>query len=283
MLLYRCTFRIADVECCAIICHDIRHPELARLCAIKGAQVMFYISWETSLDDKPISLDDEATLSIYRAQVQARAVENNIFIVHANAASCEKNRDLGSHGMSRVVSPSGHILAEASHDKEELLVQRLQLTESHRQHALESLRASYFLKDWFQSGVETIFEASIPPESPHISAHGLPGMIGSSSRGASPRSVSPRPIGRSRTSAFGRPGGISLSSSSSGVRSLTSRRRAVIPSSGRSPTHSPNLSAYKRRRLDTLPIDYSSDSSDGTARTASRTSGMIFFPSNSIT
>jgi hypothetical protein len=216
---------------------------------------------------------------VYRAQVQARAVENNIYVVHANAASCSRNRDSGSHGMSRIVSPTGHVLAEASPDKEELLVHRLQLTESHRAHALESLRESYFLKNWYLSGVRSLFEASIPPESPHI--RGLPGVPRSSSRGASPRSVSPRPIGRGRNSAFGRPGGPSVSLVGSGI-AHTSRRRTSMPPQGRSPSHSPNLnlSLYKRRRIDTLPMDYpggySSDSSDGT-RTASRTSGKMFF------
>ena len=89
----------------------------------------------------------------------------------------------GSHGMSRIVSPTGHILAEACPDKEELLVHRLTLTEAHRAHALESLRDSYFLKDWYISGVRSLFEATIPPESPHIRGHGVPGIPRSSSRG----------------------------------------------------------------------------------------------------
>ena len=270
----RCTFRIAGVECCAVVCHDIRHPELVRLCAIKGAQVLFYISWETNLDDAPIPLDDAQTLSVYRAQVQARAVENHIYVVHANAAACTADRDLGSHGMSRIVSPTGHILAEACPDKEELLVHRLTLTEAHRAHALESLRDSYFLKDWYISGVRSLFEATIPPESPHIRGHGVPGIPRSSSRGGSPRSASPRSIGLSRSSAFGRLGGGSVSLVG-GTISHTSRRRTSVPSQGRSPSSSPNLSLYKRRRIDTLPIDYSSDSSDGT-RTASRSSGSKF-------
>ena len=80
-------FRVAGTPCCAIICHDIRHPELVRLPVLQGARVVFYCSWETSANDDYISLDDTEELAVYRAQVQARAVENGVWIVHANAAA----------------------------------------------------------------------------------------------------------------------------------------------------------------------------------------------------
>ena len=81
-------FRIAGgTPCCAIICHDVRHPELVRLPVLKGARVVFYCSWETSHDDKPIALDNVEELAVYRAQVQARAVENGVWLVHSNACA----------------------------------------------------------------------------------------------------------------------------------------------------------------------------------------------------
>lgn len=57
-------------------------------------------------------------------QVQARAVENRVFVVHANVpapsvADLEAggSRELGSHGMSRVVDPLGRVMQEASLDQ----------------------------------------------------------------------------------------------------------------------------------------------------------------------
>ena len=165
-----CTFSLAGVECCAIICHDIRHPELVRLCAMKGAQVVFYISWETNINDTPIPLKDSETLAIYRAQVQARAVENNVWVVHANAAANETHRSAGSHGMSRIVAPTGHVMVEATCEEEEMLVHKADLQLSTRSFALESLDSNYFLSDWYTQGMEKIVDASMPPESPIIGA-----------------------------------------------------------------------------------------------------------------
>jgi len=234
-----CTFSLAGVECCAIICHDIRHPELVRLSAIKGAQVVFYISWETSLNDRPVPLEDVDTLGVYRAQVQARAVENNVWVVHANAAASLKDRTKGSHGMSRIVSPTGHIMIEATPEEERLLVHKADLQLSHRSFALESMRSSYFLRDWCYQGVEEIVDASMPPESP---------IIGPRSRSVSPSSPAARIGGRKK------------------------KKRSAFASASRStrssPAASPSLNMYKRRRIESIPTDYSSSDSDAGGRSS---------------
>ena len=94
-------FKIAGVPCSVIICHDERYPELVRLPVLAGAKVVFYISHESGLRH-------EKKLNPYRAQIQARAVENSVFIVHANAPA---NADAtGSHGQSRIIAPDGNIL-----------------------------------------------------------------------------------------------------------------------------------------------------------------------------
>ena len=249
-----CTFSLAGVECCAIICHDIRHPELVRLSAIKGAQVVFYISWETSLDDRPIPLKDVDTLSIYRAQVQARAVENNVWVVHANAAASLTNRSAGSHGMSRIVSPTGHIMVEATCEEEKLLVHKADLQLSHRSFALEAMRPDYFLRDWNYQGVLEVMDASMPPESPVIGPN------------ASPRSSSPR-IGLNR-SAF--------NSAAVNVGRTRSRSRSSARNSTRSsPANSPSINMYKRRRIESIPTDYSSSDSEPNSARSSITSKMF--------
>ena len=61
----------------------------------------------------------------YRAQVQARAAENRVFVVHANAPA---NPDLSaSHGQSRIVDPDGNIIQEASQFDEEVLIADLRV------------------------------------------------------------------------------------------------------------------------------------------------------------
>jgi predicted amidohydrolase len=161
-------FRIAGTVCCAVICHDIRHPELVRLPVLRGARCVFYCSWETSHNDQPIDLGNEAELAVYRAQVQARAVENGVWIVHANAAANQQDRTHGSHGMSRIVNPLGHVIAEAKPSEETLIVQRLDMKLAKATYAMESSDLGYFLRDWYVSGCAYSNEVTIPPESPRL-------------------------------------------------------------------------------------------------------------------
>jgi omega-amidase len=254
-----CTFSLAGVECCAIICHDIRHPELVRLASIKGAQVVFYISWELNLDDTPIPLKDTETLSVYQAQVQARAVENNVWLIHANAAANANNRQLGSHGMSKIIAPTGHVKCAANCLEEKLLVHKLNLQKSTRLHALESMRSSYFLRDWYYSGVHKIIDATMPPESPIFG----PNMM------MSPRSSSPL-----HRSAF--VSGTTTSGRRHNNASLVGGSKGRT-SAGSSPAHSPSLNMYKRRRIESTPTDYSSSDSETASgsRSNSITSNMF--------
>ena len=93
-------FKIDGVPCSVIICHDERYPELVRLPVLAGAKVIFYISHESGLRE-------EKKINPYRAQIQARAVENTVFVVQANAPA---NRDTtGSHGQSRIIAPDGRL------------------------------------------------------------------------------------------------------------------------------------------------------------------------------
>ena len=71
-------FKVDGVPCSIIICHDERYPELVRLPVLAGARVVFYVSHESGVRQ-------ESKLGPYRAQIQARAVENTVYVVHANA------------------------------------------------------------------------------------------------------------------------------------------------------------------------------------------------------
>ena len=139
-------FKIDGVPCSIIICHDERYPELVRLPVLAGAQVIFYVSHESGLRE-------EQKINPYRAQIQARAVENTVFVVHANAPA---NPDLsGSHGQSRIIAPDGNVLHEASMFQEDVLTATLHLRLATRANAKSSLSRGP-LRDWWSEGVKRV-------------------------------------------------------------------------------------------------------------------------------
>ena len=139
-------FKIDGVPCSVIICHDERYPELVRLPVLAGAKVVFYLSHESGLRE-------ETKLGPYRAQIQARAVENTVYVIQANAPANEDAT--GSHGQSRIIAPDGNIVEEASIFQEEVLVQTLDLRKATRSNALNSLKRGP-LSDWWQEGVKRV-------------------------------------------------------------------------------------------------------------------------------
>ena len=139
-------FPIGRALCSVFICHDSRYPELCRLPVLAGARVLFYISHEASLTK-------EWKMEPYRAQIQARAAENGVFVVHANAPA---NNDLSaSHGQSRIVDPDGNIIEEASLFDEEVLIADLELPEAKAENALRSLDIPP-LDQWWREGMRQV-------------------------------------------------------------------------------------------------------------------------------
>lgn len=139
-------FDIAGVKATIIICHDGRYPELVRLPVIAGARLLFQLSCGSGLRE-------EYKLDPGRAQIQARAVENGIWVVQANAPA---NEDCsGSHGESRIIAPDGNVLMEASWFKEEALTTDLDMTRADGLWARNSLNCE-FLKEFWETGLKTL-------------------------------------------------------------------------------------------------------------------------------
>lgn len=139
-------FRIDGQLCSIIICHDERYPELVRLPVLAGARVIFYISHES-----PVT--QEKKIGPYRAQIQARAVENGVFIVQSNAPA---NADAtGSHGQSRIIAPDGNIISEAAMFGEEIVTATLSIKEATQGNALRSITRGP-LKEWWKEGMKTV-------------------------------------------------------------------------------------------------------------------------------
>lgn len=148
-------FSIEGVPCSIIICHDERYPELVRLPVLAGARVIFYLSHESGIRQ-------ERKIDPYRAQIQARAVENSVYIVHANAPA---NDDLsGSHGQSRILDPDGTILEEASMFEEQRVQAALDLSRASAGNALRSVSRGP-LTDWWREGIRQVRIIEAPVES----------------------------------------------------------------------------------------------------------------------
>ena len=139
-------FRVDGIPCSVIICHDERYPELVRLPVLAGARIVFYLSHESGLRN-------EHKLGPYRAQIQARAVENTVYVVQANAPA---NPDAtGSHGQSRIIAPDGNIVQEAAIFEEDVLTATLELRKATRANAVKSLDRGP-LRDWWDEGVRRV-------------------------------------------------------------------------------------------------------------------------------
>ena len=121
------------------VCFDDFHPEIVRLQAMAGAQILFYMSWESDVSiEEKLSLGDK--LGSAQSVVPGHASVNQLFILQANAgASIDTMRsnydagydgvaDGGSHGQSRVVDPNGIVLEQARVFGQQLLVHDLDLT-----------------------------------------------------------------------------------------------------------------------------------------------------------
>jgi len=106
-----------------LVCWDQWYPEAARLAALTGANILFYptaIGWHPAEKAQY----GEAQHDAWRTSQRAHAIANGIFVAAVNRVGFEGPADKGLEfwGASFVSDPFGRVLAEASHDKEEILI-----------------------------------------------------------------------------------------------------------------------------------------------------------------
>jgi omega-amidase len=90
----------------AMICYDLRFPELARRLALEGAEIIVVPGeWPKPREEH------------WRTLLRARAIENQLFVVAANC--CGMVGKLDFFGGSLVIGPKGEILAEAGYQSGE--------------------------------------------------------------------------------------------------------------------------------------------------------------------
>lgn len=106
-----------------LICWDQWYPEAARLASLTGARVLFY---PTAIGWHPAERAEfgKAQHDAWRTAQRAHAIANGVFVVSVNRIGFEGPPDNGLEfwGASFVSDPFGRILAEASHDREDILI-----------------------------------------------------------------------------------------------------------------------------------------------------------------
>lgn len=127
-----------------LICWDQWYPEAARLTAMKGAEILFYptaIGWIP--EEKPLRGDIQR--DAWRSIQRSHAIANGLYVAAINRTGWEKTTVEGGlefWGGSFVAGPMGEILCEAAEDKEEILIQEVDLG------ALDSIRTEWpFFRD----------------------------------------------------------------------------------------------------------------------------------------
>jgi N-carbamoylputrescine amidase len=106
-----------------LICWDQWYPEGARLAALAGANILFYptaIGWHPSEKQQHGAAQRDAWQTIQRAH----AIANGIWVAAANRTGYEGPPESGLEfwGTSFVADPFGVVTAQASVDKEEIVI-----------------------------------------------------------------------------------------------------------------------------------------------------------------
>jgi predicted amidohydrolase len=133
-------FEVDGIPCTLAICRDGRHPELYRLPAMMGAQVLFH----------PSCSSDEVEAVVWK-RISGRAQQpagpnSRIFHCVANTVGTSPDGRQASSGQSFIRDPNGLPLAEAGWYQEEMITATLDLARADRSYALDSLHAPSFLR-----------------------------------------------------------------------------------------------------------------------------------------
>ncbi|MBI6545554.1 MAG: acyltransferase, partial [Cyanobacteria bacterium NC_groundwater_1444_Ag_S-0.65um_54_12] len=115
------------------ICYDRHFPEGARILGLNGAEIVFIPSATTAGHSE----------YLWRLEQPAHAVANGYFVGTINRVGVEEPWHIGEfYGSSYFCDPRGRILAEASRDRDELVVSDLDLA------LIEEVRVQWqFIRD----------------------------------------------------------------------------------------------------------------------------------------
>jgi predicted amidohydrolase len=109
---------VVKTELCTLgvaVCYDIRFPELSRLMALMGAEIVVL----------PAAFNMNTGPAHWELLLRTRAVDNQVFIVGASSAR-DTDASYVSYGNSVIVDPWGKIIAQAA-EKEMILYGKIDL------------------------------------------------------------------------------------------------------------------------------------------------------------
>ncbi|HUN88647.1 MAG TPA: carbon-nitrogen hydrolase [Terriglobales bacterium] len=133
-----------------LVCWDQWYPEGARLTALKGPSIIFY---PTAIGWHPAEKAEwgDAQYDAWRTMQRAHAISNGIFVGAVNRVGHETGNVRGNEvkgpgldfwGGSFLSDPFGRVIAQASHDKEEILLGEVDM------RLMEEVRRNWpFLRD----------------------------------------------------------------------------------------------------------------------------------------
>ncbi len=152
-------FEIDGMLCTLVICRDGRHPELYRLPAMAGAQILFHPS---------CSSDEIEAVCWKRTSGRAQqpvGPNSKIFHCVANTIGEAPDGKQTSSGSSFIREPNGIPLAEAGYYQEEMITAVLDMSRADRAYILDSMKNPPFLAKYWQQMVAAVTaRANIKPE-----------------------------------------------------------------------------------------------------------------------
>ncbi len=104
------------------ICYDLYFPELTRLQALQGAELIICISASPGLRRR-----------FFEGFCLSRAMENAVYLAYVNRVGIEEG--LQFWGGSRVVAPNGSVLVQCKYDAEDFQICKVDLDEVSRARA----------------------------------------------------------------------------------------------------------------------------------------------------
>jgi predicted amidohydrolase len=135
-----------------VICRDGRHPELYRLPAMAGAQILFHPS---------CSSDEIEAVAWKRTSGRAQqpvGPNSKMFHCVANTIGQSPDGKQTSSGASFIREPNGIPLAEAGYYQEEMITAVLDLERADRSYILDSLENPPFLRAHWQAMIAELKE-----------------------------------------------------------------------------------------------------------------------------
>lgn len=112
-----------------LICWDQWFPEASRITALMGADILFYptaIGWAADQDEET----NKDQYNAWQIMQRSHSVANGLPVVSVNRVGSEQNGAMKFWGGSFVTNAQGKLLYLASHDKEEVEVTEVDLSET---------------------------------------------------------------------------------------------------------------------------------------------------------